>query len=173
MLWVYYTISFGFSLFRQFLGIIFHIFELQMYFVWPRITDEGSVPEIRIWSILIIKSYIKWCIHLSRSLFLYSKQNSNMLYVLVGYEIQTSSISTHIKSQVYKPKQKYRGMIENQKSGNKTSSGEIGLNIRTHVKPKMGQDQVSGGVSVLCWHAAPGRDKQTTRCCVTTSLRWP
>ena len=31
----------------------------------------------------------------------------------------------------YKHKQKYRGMFETQKSGNKTSSGEIGLNIRT------------------------------------------
>ena len=30
-----------------------------------------------------------------------------------------------------------------------TSSGKNGLNIR------MGQDQVSGGVSVLCWLAAP------------------
>ena len=30
-----------------------------------------SVPEIRIWSILIIKSYFKWRIHLSRSHFLY------------------------------------------------------------------------------------------------------
>ena len=28
-------------------------------------------------------------------------------------------------------KQKYRGMFETQKSGNKTRSGEIGLNIRT------------------------------------------
>ena len=28
-------------------------------------------------------------------------------------------------------------------------------NIRTHASPKVGQDQVSGGVSVLCWHAAP------------------
>ena len=27
--------------------------------------------------------------------------------------------------------------------------------IRTHASPKVGQDQVSGGVSVLCWHAAP------------------
>ena len=36
-----------------------------------RITDEGSVPEMRIWSILLIKSDLKWCIHLSRSLFLY------------------------------------------------------------------------------------------------------
>ena len=42
-----------------------------------------------------------------------------------------------------------------QKSGNKTSSGEIGLNIRTPASPKVGQDQVSGGVSVLCWHTAP------------------
>ena len=36
-----------------------------------RITDEGSVPEMRIWSILLIKSDLKWCIHLSRSLYLY------------------------------------------------------------------------------------------------------
>ena len=46
-------------------------------------------------------------------------------------------------------------MFEIQKSGNKTSTGEIGLNIRTHASPKVEQDQVSGGVSVLCWHAAP------------------
>ena len=29
-------------------------------------------------------------------------------------------------------KEKYRGVFENQKSGDKTSSGEIGLDIRTH-----------------------------------------
>ena len=52
-------------------------------------------------------------------------------------------------------KQKYRGMFEFQKSGNKTTSGEIGLNIRTFASAKVGQDQVSGGVSVLFWHAAP------------------
>ena len=52
-------------------------------------------------------------------------------------------------------KEKYRGVFEIQKSGDKTSSGEIGLEIRTHASPKVGQDQVSGGVSVLCWHAAP------------------
>ena len=46
-------------------------------------------------------------------------------------------------------------MFEIQKSGDKTSSGEIGLDIRTHASPNVGQDQVSGGVSVLCWHAAP------------------
>ena len=69
ILWVYYTIPFGFSLIWHFLGITFHLLN---YFVWLRITDEGSVPEMRIWSILLIKFDLKWCIHLSRSLFLYS-----------------------------------------------------------------------------------------------------
>ena len=36
-------------------------------------------------------------------------------------------------------KKKYRGMFETQKSGNRTSSEEIGLNIRT---PKVGQYQI-------------------------------
>ena len=57
-------------------------------------------------------------------------------------------------------KQEYRGLFETQKSGNKTSSGEIGLDIRTHANPKVGQDQVSGGVSVLCWHAAQFEHKK-------------
>ena len=35
------------------------------------------------------------------------------------------------------------------------SSAEIGLNIRTLESPILGLDQVSGRVSVLCWHAAP------------------
>ena len=49
-------------------------------------------------------------------------------------------------------------MFEIQKSGDKTSSGEIGLDIRTHASPKVGQDQVSGGVSVPCQHATPVAD---------------
>ena len=51
ILWVYYTIPFGFSLFRYFLVITFQFFILH---VWLRITDEGSVPEMRIWSISLI-----------------------------------------------------------------------------------------------------------------------
>ena len=35
------------------------------------ITDEGSLPEMGIWSIMLIKSDLKWCEHHSRSLFLY------------------------------------------------------------------------------------------------------
>ena len=58
--------------------------------------------------------------------------------------------SQNTPRQRHKAKEKYRGVFEIQKSGDKTSSGEIGLYIRTHASPKVGQDQVSGGVSVLC-----------------------
>ena len=47
------------------------LFKFLNYFVWVMITDEGSVSEMRIWSILIIKSDLKRCIHPSRILFLY------------------------------------------------------------------------------------------------------
>ena len=56
---------------------------------------------------------------------------------------------------IFKAKQKYRGMFETQKSGNKTSLGEIGLDIRTHASPQSGTGPGVRGVSVLCWHAAP------------------
>ena len=39
-----------------------------------------------------------------------------------------------------KGKEKYRGVFKIQKSGDKTSSGEIGLDIRTHASPKVGQE---------------------------------
>ena len=68
ILWVYYIIPFGFSLFWHFWDISFQLLKLLL---WLRTTDEGSVPEMRIWSILFIKSDLKWCIHLGRSLFLY------------------------------------------------------------------------------------------------------
>ena len=40
--------------------------------------------------------------------------------------------------------------VQNVKSENMTSSGEIGLNIK-----KCNSDQVDGEVSVLCWLATP------------------
>ena len=49
-------------------------------------------------------------------------------------------------------------MFEIQSSGDETCSGEIGLDTRTHASPKVGQDQVSGGVSVPCRHATPVAD---------------
>ena len=54
ILLVYYTIPFDFSLFRHFCVITSHFF--LNFVVCLRITDEGSVPEMRIWTILIIKS---------------------------------------------------------------------------------------------------------------------
>ena len=67
----------------------------------------------------------------------------------------SKTIPSRLSTKISESNQKYRGMFEPQKPGNKTSSGEIGLDIRTHASTKVGQDQVSGGVSVLCWHAAP------------------
>ena len=68
ILWVHYDNPFGFSFFRHFWASLFNFLN---YFVRLRITDEGSVPEMRIWSILFIKSELKWCIHLSRSFFFF------------------------------------------------------------------------------------------------------
>ena len=71
----------------NFVGLLHHPFWLQRvlalfgtlptniwdYFVSLRITDEGLVPEMCIWSMLLSKFDWKWCIHvhLSRSIFLY------------------------------------------------------------------------------------------------------
>ena len=73
---------------------------------------------------------------------------------VMGHSNQVHPLKLLLKITLMKAKEKYRGMFEIQKSGDKTSSREIGLDIRTHASPKVGQDQVSGGVSVLCWHAA-------------------
>ena len=68
ILWVYYTVPFGFSLFWHSRVNIFYFWN---HFIWRRITDEGLLPEMRIWSILLIISDLKWCLHLSRSLLIF------------------------------------------------------------------------------------------------------
>ena len=65
---VYYTIPF-LDCFGTFLGT--SLFNFLNYFIWLRINDEGSIPEMRIRSILFIKLDFKWCMYLSRSLVLY------------------------------------------------------------------------------------------------------
>ena len=60
ILWIYHMASLLAS--ASFL-VIFDISVLN-YLVWLRITDEGSVPEVHIWSILLMKSNLKCCIHL-------------------------------------------------------------------------------------------------------------
>ena len=75
--------------------------------------------------------------------------------LLSGSELRNLKWSYNLHD---KAKEKYWGVFEIQKSGDKTSSGEIGLDIRTHASPKVGQDQVSGWVSVPCRHATPIAD---------------
>ena len=69
ILWVYYNIPFWLRLvFRQFRGIDFQLLvnHLLTSLFELRIIDEVSVHGMRIWFILLIKSDLKWCIHLSR-----------------------------------------------------------------------------------------------------------
>ena len=94
---VYYTIRFYFSLFCHFWAS-FIIF--LNYIVWLRITDEGSVPEMSMWSIVLIKYDLKWWLHLSRSLFLYWRAylNVSALKYLETFNREILCISSDLKS---------------------------------------------------------------------------
>ena len=41
-------------------GTFVSLFNILKYFFWLRITDEGSVPKMRMCSILLIKSVLKY-----------------------------------------------------------------------------------------------------------------
>ena len=62
-----------FPLFHFYFYCLFwHLWSITIQFcklVW--LADESSVTEMRIWSILLIKFDLKWCLHLRRSLFLF------------------------------------------------------------------------------------------------------
>ena len=83
---------FSFSLFRHFWVIII---QLLNYFVWLRITHEGSVPEMRIWSILLIGSGLKWCKHRSRSLISYCRHERVAVKVNLRPENDTNYSNTY------------------------------------------------------------------------------
>ena len=55
----------------------------------------------------------------------------------VCYDVDGAMIRSFQKAFCIKAKEKNRGMPEIQKSGDKTSPGEIGLDIRTHSSPKV------------------------------------
>ena len=80
ILWIYYMASLLAS--ASFGAFVTYLFNFLNYFVWLRITDEGFVPEMRIWSILLMKSDLKWCIHLD--LFLYFNHFTHLVSVTVG-----------------------------------------------------------------------------------------
>ena len=70
--WIFFISRNRFLLYQKiFLDIKKKLHYFCNHFVWLRITDEGSLPEMGIWSILLIKSDLKWCIHLGRSFFFY------------------------------------------------------------------------------------------------------
>ena len=89
--WVYNTIPFGYSLFRHFRDIICNFWNR---FVWLRITDEVSLSEMRIWSILLINSELKWCKHLSRSLFWYYIGFDQFLLPITGFKDDSAYVAT-------------------------------------------------------------------------------
>ena len=80
ILWIYYMVSLLAS--ASFGTFVTSLFNFLNYFVWLRITDEGSVPEMSIWSILFMKSNLKWCIHLD--LFLNFNHFTHLVSVTAG-----------------------------------------------------------------------------------------
>ena len=75
-----------------------------------------------------------------------------------GVYFHRPKIVTVITNHLIVSKREVPRDVRNSKSGDKTSSGEIGLDIITHASHKVGQDQVSGGVRVPCRHATPVAD---------------
>ena len=72
ILWIYYMASLLAS--ASFGTFVTSLLNFLNYFVWLKITNKGSVPEMRIWSILLMKSDLKWCIHLI--FFIFQRFNS-------------------------------------------------------------------------------------------------
>ena len=66
----------------SFCSFVTSLFNFLNYFILLRFTDEGFVPEMRIWSILLMKSDLKWCIHID--LFLYFNHLTHLVSVTAG-----------------------------------------------------------------------------------------
>ena len=85
-----------------------------------------------------------WVRSLPFSLFMYWKEKQYKIAMILLCPVQGPWASSWICMWVY-------GLL----SQDPVRSLPFSLNIWTLVSPKLGQDQVSWGVSVLCWHAAP------------------
>ena len=87
--------------------------------------------------------------------FKYTKNNT--LILLVGFA-RVCSVSSYFPDNLricLKAKLKYRGMFETQKVRRHDKFRKEWSQHYNKCMSQMGQDQVSGGVSVLCWLAAP------------------
>ena len=80
----------------------------------------------------------------------YVHDNNDVCYT-GGYKISETDALPYLVKQ----NRTTEGCSKLKRSVDMTSSGKNGLNIRTNTSPKRDRDQVSGGVSVLCWLAAP------------------
>ena len=118
-------------------------------FVLPR---EGMSYTVTIFlSLVVFMTLVSQNMHSSEK----KTFASNILFPLGFYDQILAKIAcitftfmtskSNTRKRLIKQKQKYQGMFETQKSINKTSPGDNGLNIRTLASPKVGQDQVSGG----------------------------
>ena len=67
------------------------LFTALNHIIWLRISDEGSVTEMRILSILLIKSDLKWCILQVEVSFL------NFNYLVSVTAVVPDSLTGHIK----------------------------------------------------------------------------
>ena len=90
-------------------------------------------------------SHILLWIQLDTNLFELGMQNSQLTLNLartlrysVPARLRNRGGGSASPSVCHKAKEKYRGVFEIQRSGDKTSPGEIGLDIRTHASPKVG-----------------------------------
>ena len=94
---------------------------------WLRITDEGLVPEMRIWSILLIISGLKWCIHLSRSLFFILK-HCKMLqsFWLRSYNCMLGYCHVYQSQNIYFQRFK---ILKNQKKKGGAGGQNVGLEV--------------------------------------------
>ena len=103
MLWIQYTVPFGFSLLWHILDITF---QLLNYFVWLRIADDGSMPEMSISYILLIKSSLERYILKQKSLAIITEIhieiNTNLIrFLLQDMRLQSYPIPNTAKLHLY------------------------------------------------------------------------
>ena len=120
---------------------------------------------MRIWSILFIISDLKWCMHLSRSLYLYRIYNfrhGRCMFEKFGDEVKKERVSllTRVQMDYYLPIQKksrkYQGVAMVKSRVKKWQVRGIWFQQKEHKQvPKRGRNQVSARVSSPCWHVTP------------------
>ena len=71
------------------------------------------------------------------------------------WSIKDICIGLYVLKRLLKQNRSTEGCSKLKRSVDMTCSGKNGLNIRTNISPKWDRTRCPGGVSVLCWLAAP------------------